>query len=300
MACKIFYNQIGTIFLLVFSSCSQSQVPAFDQNRAFEYLQKQCAFGPRNPGSPGHQKCLRFLVGELEQMADAVVEQPFLQTVHREEKSYQFTNVIASFGNQGERVLLCAHWDTRPWADHDSDPKNRNKPVLGANDGASGVAVLLEIARILKQVPLPRGVDIVLFDGEDSGTEGRNESWCLGSRYFAQNKRSDYNPRYGILLDMIGDKDLYLPIERNSQKYAPELVHRVWTKAEELGLPAFDRFLGSEMIDDHLELLNVGIPVIDIIDFDYPYWHTLQDTEDKCSPESLGIIGTLLLHLIYE
>lgn len=300
MSRKIFYNQISTIFLLVFSSCSQSQVPTFDQNSAFEYLQKQCAFGPRNPGSPGHQKCLRFLVEELEQMADAVVEQPFLQTVYREKKSYQFTNVIASFGNQGERVLLCAHWDTRPWADQDSDPKNRNKPLLGANDGASGVAVLLEIARILKQVPPPRGVDIVLFDGEDSGTEGRNESWCLGSRHFAQNKRSDYNPRYGILLDMIGDRDLYLPIERNSQKYAPELVHSVWTKAEELGLPAFDRSLGFEMIDDHLELLNVGIPVIDIIDFDYPYWHTLQDTEDKCSPESLGIIGTLLLHLIYE
>ncbi len=286
--------------ILLSLSCLRGQVPEFDEIRAFEYLKKQCSFGPRSPGSSGHRKCLRFFIEELQKSADAVVEQPFLHTDFRNQKTHTLTNIIASFGKQGERILLCAHWDTRPWADFDPDPGNRDEPILGANDGASGVAVLLEIARILKQCPPPRGVDIVLFDGEDAGLEGQNDTWCQGSRYFAQNKGYDYNPRCGILIDMIGDKDLYLPVEGNSQKYAPELVDRVWTKAEEVGLSAFDRSVGFEMTDDHLELLKVGIPAIDIIDFDYPYWHTLQDTEDKCSPESLGIVGTLLLHLIYE
>ena len=286
--------------ILLFSSCSHSQVPNFDETHAFEYLKKQCSFGPRNPGSEGHEECLRYLFEELGQYADDVVKQPFFQTVALTKKSVTLTNVIASFGKQGERILLCAHWDTRPIADFDPEAENRDKPILGANDGASGVAVLLQIARILKQHPPPRGVDIILFDGEDSGIEGRPDTWCLGSRYFAQNKRHDYNPRYGVLVDMVGKKNLHLPVERNSQKYAAELVDRIWTKAEQLGLPAFDRSPGPEMIDDHLELLRVGIPTVDLIDFDYPYWHTIQDTEDKCSPESLGIVGTLLLHLIYE
>ena len=278
----------------------QGQVPEFDEERAFDYLEKQCDFGPRNPGSEGHRNCLRFLVEELKKSADTVEEQPFLHTDFRDRQTHTLTNVIASFGEQDERILLCAHWDTRAWADFDPDPKNRDRPILGANDGASGVAVLLEIARILKQHPPPMGVDIVLFDGEDAGLEGQSETWCQGSRYFAQRKRYDDHPRYAILVDMIGDRDLRLPVERNSQKYAPELVNRVWTRAEELGLSAFDRSLGVEMTDDHLELLRVGIPAIDIIDFEYSYWHTLQDTPDKCSPASLGVVGTLLLCLFYE
>ena len=277
-----------------------SQVPDFDEGRAFGYLEKQCQFGPRNPGSEGHRKCRQFLVEELREKADTVVQQPFLHTIPGYQQTHTLTNIIASFGSQNDRILLCAHWDTRPWADLDPETKNRDKPIIGANDGASGVAVLLEIAQILNQHPPPVGVDIVLFDGEDSGINDRPDTWCQGSRYFAQTKKPDYRPRYGILLDFVGDRDLHLPVEGHSQKYAPKLVDRVWTKAEELNLPAFDRTIGIEVIDDHLELLNVGIPTIDIIDFDYPYYHTLEDTEDKCSPESLGIVGTLLLHLIYE
>ena len=294
------FTQIIVLPIFLFASCSHSQVPTFDQFHAFEYLTKQCSFGPRNPGSEGHEECLRYLVEELRQYADDVVKQPFFQAIPVTKKSVTLTNVIASFGRQGQRILLCAHWDTRPVADFDPKPENRDKPILGANDGASGVAVLLEIARILKQHPPPVGVDIVLFDGEDSGIEGRSDTWCLGSRYFARNKRFDYHPRFGLLLDMVGKRNLHLLVERNSDRYAPELVDRVWSKAEEIGLQAFDRRLGPEMIDDHLELLNVGIPTIDIIDFDYPHWHTLEDTEDKCSPESLGIVGTLVLHLIYD
>ena len=292
--------RISSVIILLSASCSRSQIPIFNEIRAFEYLQKQCSYGPRNPGSDGHRRCLQFLVEELQQSADAVVKQPFMHTNPRSKKTHTLTNIISSYGKQGERILLCAHWDTRPWADYDPDSKNHEEPIIGANDGASGVAILLEIARLIKQHPPPRGIDIILFDGEDSGIYGRDESWCVGSRYFARNKRSDYNPRYGILVDMVGKKDLHLPIEINSQTYAPELVDRVWTKAEELNLPAFDRSTGPQMIDDHLELLNVGIPTINIIDFDYPHWHTLQDTEDKCSSESLGIVGKLLLHIIYE
>ena len=144
------------------------------------------------------------------------------------------------------------------------------------------------------------GVDIVLFDGEDSGLQGKNQTWCQGSRFFAESRLLTRLPVFGILLDFVGDKDLHFPVEVNSYRFAPGIVDKVWGKASELGLSAFDPSQGYEMIDDHLELLKVGIPAIDIIDFDYPYYHTLQDTEDKCSPESLGTVGTLLLHLIYE
>ncbi|MBN2030250.1 M28 family peptidase [bacterium] len=288
------------IIILGGNGCAQSQIPTFDEVKAFDYLKIQCQFGPRYPGSVGHKNCLEFLVRELKETTDRVIQQPFIHTLSGMNKTITMTNVIASFGDQGDRLLLCAHWDTRPWADRDPDPENRDKPIIGANDGASGVAVLLEMAQILRAFPPAIGVDIVLFDGEDSGTSNNAESWCLGSRYFAQQKQAAYLPRYAILLDMIGDNDLHIPIERNSQRYAPEIVNKVWSKAEELGLDVFDRSLGYQMIDDHLELLRVGIPAIDIIDFDYPYWHTLQDTEDKCSPESLNIIGTLLVHLIYE
>ncbi|MFH1941732.1 MAG: M28 family peptidase, partial [bacterium] len=227
----IHIRDVSFPFLLLFSvSCSRSQVPAYDGNRAFEYLKKQCAFGPRNPGSKGHRACLEFLEEELRKSADRVVKQPFLFTDYRNDRTLTLYNVIASFGSQGKRILLCAHWDTRPWADKDSDSSNWDKPILGANDGASGVAVLLEIASILKQHPPRRGVDIVLFDGEDAGIQGRNETWCQGSRHFAQNKQAGYLPEYGILLDFVGDKDLHFPIEGYSQQYAPDLVHRVWSK----------------------------------------------------------------------
>jgi glutaminyl-peptide cyclotransferase len=289
----------GLLIALIFSDV-HAGVPEFDSKSAFAYLQKQCAFGPRHPGSKGHRDCLNYLVREFENSADAATRQPFLFSDPKNQQTHTLTNLIASFGSSPKRILLCAHWDTRPWADSDPNPKNWNKPIMGANDGASGVAVLLEIARVLKNNPPPVGVDIVLFDGEDSGLQGQNQTWCQGSRFFAESKHLTHLPIYGILLDFVGDKDLHFPVEVNSYRFAPEIVDKVWGKASELGLSAFDHSPGYEMIDDHLELLKVGIPAIDIIDFDYPYYHTLQDTEDKCSPESLGTVGTLLLHLIYE
>jgi len=294
------YFVVFVFLLSLQTSCSKSQVPEFDQEKAFCHLKQQCDIGYRYPGSKGHNECLEYLYAELKKYTNAVVKQPFPFTDPRTGKSYQLNNIICSFGKQSQRILLCAHWDTRPIADQDPDPEKRDEPVLGANDGASGVAVLLEIARIMKLNSPPVGVDIVLFDGEDSGIEGNNDTWCYGSRFFAQHKRADYLPQYGILLDMIGDRDLHIPVEGYSQQYVPEVVDKVWSKAESLGLTVFDR--GSEyyMVDDHLELIKVGIPCVNVIDFTYPYWHTVEDTPDKCSPESLGIIGTLVLHLIYE
>lgn len=295
---KIFFHLI--IYFAVLPSIIRSQVSAFDKNRAFSDLERQCAFGPRFPGSKGHDDCLAFLSAELSKNADKAIQQAFTGLDALRNRNFRMVNVIASFTRRGRRLLLCAHWDTRVYADSDPDPKNRMKPVPGANDGASGVAVLLEIARILKQHPPPRGVDIVLFDGEDNGVELQYDTWCVGSRHFAARKRPEYRPQYAILLDMIGDKNLFVPVENNSQKYAPQIVEKVWSKARVLGFSAFDKRVGYEVVDDHLELLKAGIPAVDLIDLDYSYWHTSQDTPDQCSPESLWTVGTLLLHLIYE
>lgn len=285
---------------ILVSSCSGQTVPQFDARQAYNYLLKQCEFGPRPPGSTAHQKTRQFLVDELSKFADKVRLQPFPFTNYQTKQQLILHNIIASFGKQKKRILLAAHWDTRPWADMDPDPQNHNKPIIGANDGASGVAVLLEIARLLKSHPCPNGIDIVLFDGEDSGRADHPEEFSQGAKYFAKNKTFSYNPKFGILLDMIGDSDLQIYIEQYSQHYAPQIVKQVWEIAEGLGVPEFIPELGHAVIDDHLPLLEVGIPCIDIIDFDYPYWHTLEDTPDKCSPESLEKVGQVVVEVIYR
>jgi hypothetical protein len=279
-------------------------IPQFDEQKAFSYLRKQCEFGPRNPGSDGAKNCLKFLEHELSTFANKVVRQPFQHFDKRTKKPYLMTNLIASFNSkESQRIFFAAHWDTRPIADRDPDPNNRNTPILGANDGASGVAVLLEIARNLSLSPPEIGVDIILFDGEDFGEEGDLNEYFLGSRVFAENA-VNYKPRYGILVDMVGDAQLTIPVEGFSQEFLPHVVNKVWSVAESLGEYNFERTLGSYINDDHKMLIEKGIPCIDLIDFAYPdeshrYWHTLEDTPDKCSPESLGSVGRVLLNVIY-
>ena len=197
-------------------SCGEKTVD-FDGHSAYSYLVKQCEFGPRNPGSEGHKKCLEFLKSELNRYAEAVTVHPFKHFDQKLNKEIEMYNIIASFNlepESGQRVLLCAHWDTRPMADRDPDPKNHNTPILGANDGASGVAVLLEIAKMLADKPAEIGVDMIFFDGEDYGEEGNLDQYFLGSREFV-NVMGQYTPIFGILLDMIGDIDLDIPIEPN-------------------------------------------------------------------------------------
>lgn len=280
-------------------------VPAFDGARAFRHLEAQVEFGPRVPGTPAHDRCLQYLAGELRPLASAVNLQPFTFRGY-DGKTIHGTNVIASF-NPGAttRILLLAHWDTRPWADEEADSSLHDRGVPGANDGASGVAVLLEIARHLKETPPAVGVDILLTDAEDYGRHRDPDGFLHGARHFANNLPQGYRPVFGILVDMVGDAELELPKEQHSIDYAPRVVELVWNTAARLGIGQFVPTVQGRVTDDHLPLNRAGIPTIDIIDFDYPdasnrYWHTLQDTPDKCSPESLAAVGTVVLTVLYE
>ena len=292
-------KKIVPFLLALLLCCSLFSSPSFDKNIAFHYLLEQCDFGPRNPGSVGHLKTKDYLLDKLSQCTNLVKTQNFVYHDSLNNLDLNLTNIIASFYPQNQkRVLLCAHWDTRPFADKEPDSTLRDKPILGANDGASGVAVLLEIANILSKKEPKYGVDIIFFDGEDWGEEG-SDNLCLGSKYFAKNSEN-YRPQFGILLDMIGDKDLNIYPERHSFFYARGVVNLVWSKAKKLNLDCFGDSVKHTLIDDHVPLIEAGIPCIDIIDFDYPWWHTLSDTPDKCSPESLEKIGKLLIEVLYH
>jgi glutaminyl-peptide cyclotransferase len=210
------------------------------------------------------------------------------------------TNIIARFGaGNAKALMLCAHWDSRPRADRDPDLKKRTEPVPAANDGASGVAILLEVARVASQSPPPRPLLIVLFDGEDMGRSDHPEEFAYGSRYWAAHPVPE-PPGEAILLDMVGKTDSQFLVEQYSEANSPQLRRALWTLAVQLDLPAFVERLGPAIEDDHVPLQNAGIPAIDIIDFDYPYWHTTSDTPDKCSTETLEQVGKLLVGYLYS
>lgn len=281
----------------------------FNGEAAFQKLKEQCDFGPRTPGTEGHTRCLDYLVDALTPLAARVDRQSF--TFRNGSRPIRMTNVIARFNparvpaeggwrapKPGTGVILAAHWDTRPTADQEQDPDRRRQPILGANDGASGVAILLEYARMLKAKPAAVPVWIVLFDGEDYGPG--IDRMFLGAKHFAANLPAGV-PRKGVLLDMVGDKNLEIFKEVNSLQRASAVVNSVWETAERLGYRAqFNPKPGYAIQDDHLPLLDKGIAMIDVIDFDYPPWHTLGDTVDKCSAASLGIVGDVVATWTYE
>jgi len=288
-----------------YSTSCQRSVPEFSGDMAFQFLEQQCAFGPRNPGSDGYDMCKEFYLQKLNSVADSVFTQTFTYTETRTDQTYLLTNIVAQFRPEAKRqILLGAHWDTRPWADRDPNINRRDEPILGANDGASGVAVLLECAEVFAKYPLPVGVTIVLFDGEDLGKEGTPESYAQGSKYFAENLPVK-KPESAIIVDMVGDSELNIPVERNSQQQNPELIKALWQIAEDKQLPAFKQWLGRSVYDDHVPLFTkAGIPAIDLIDFNYPnryvnYWHTHQDTPNQCSASSLDQVGEVILHYLY-
>lgn len=289
---------LGLLLSLLWG-CGSTPPPRFDGERAFAILKEQCDLGPRNPGSEGHRRAKEYLLDKLSEHTNLVKMQTFFHRDQQRNAGLELTNIIASFyPDKRRRLLLCAHWDTRPFADRDPDASLRAQPILGANDGASGVAVLLELAGIISRIEPPWGVDVVLFDGEDGGEEGDVEGFCLGSKYFAEN-RGDYRPEFGILLDMIGDRNLAIYREGYSSRYAPQYVDLIWSAAEGLGFSCFKDSVKHSVYDDHVPLLRAGIPAVDVIDFDYPFWHTTSDTPDKCSPESLQKIGDLILEILY-
>lgn len=273
--------------------------PSFDSTRAFRYLKEQCALGPRNTGSEGHLRAIEYFTAHFKNLAIPLSLQKFVHVDKASGEKVDLTNFIATIKGKDQKrkpVIFCAHWDTRPRADQDANPAMHNRPILGANDGASGVAVLLELANLLKKKAPLQTVYIVLFDGEDYGREGHIDEYFLGARYFAENLPTQ-NIEYALLLDMVGDRDLKFLMEQNSVSQSPLLMGKIWTLARTLGLTAFQSGIGPTVLDDHMPLQAKGIPAIDIIDFDYPPWHTLGDTPDKCSAYSLGISGRLVAYL---
>jgi glutaminyl-peptide cyclotransferase len=274
-------------------------IPTFSGPQAFEYLVAQCDFGPRPPETEAHKECATWLTETMRSFTDDVEQQYFSHWFALTGDTANLVNIIARFQPEmRDRVVIGAHWDTRPVAEFDPNPANRKKPIPGANDGASGVAVILELARILSENPPPVGIELVLFDGEDSGQHEDLNSWCIGSRDYGMHLTGEL-PRWGIVLDMIGEKDAVYSLELNSLELAPRLTRTLWHLADELHLIQFDPSRGPTVWDDHMMLNRYGIPTVDIIDFDYPYWHTTEDTPDKCSAESLSSVGTLLVHWIY-
>lgn len=253
----------------------------FDGGRALADVETQTGFGPRTPGSPGHERIRAWMQAELEAAGWVVEIQATRQMGH------PVFNLIARRGAEVPQIILGAHYDTRLVADQDPDAARRDQPVPGANDGASGVAVLLELARTLPAGSVP--LWLVFFDAEDNGRiEGWD--WILGSRAFVESL--SFKPQAAVIVDMIGDAGLNIYFERNSD---PALRAEIWETAASLGHA--DVFIARErhsLIDDHTPFVQAGIPAVDIIDFDYPYWHTLQDTPDKVSAESLQAVGETL------
>lgn len=259
----------------------------FDSSRAYADVIIQVEMGPRTPGSSGHAQIREWMRAELES-AGWIVE---IQQTER--MGQPIHNVIAKRSEESPQIILGAHYDTRFFADNDPNPENHTLPVPGANDGASGVAVLLELARSLPEDTVP--VWLVFFDAEDNGRI-QGWDWILGSRAFVE--EIQVNPQAVVIVDMIGDADLNIHLEKNSNV---EIRTEIWSTAERLGYG--NVFVNSEkfaMLDDHTPFLEAGISAVDIIDFDYPYWHTIADTPDKVSAESLGAVGDTLWHWVVE
>lgn len=285
-------------------------VPAFSADSAYRFVAAQVAFGARIPNSVAHEKCAAYLAATLQRLGATVSEQKAKVTAW-DGKTLNITNIIGSFQPENERrILLFAHWDTRPWADQDADVANHTKTLDGANDGASGVGVLLEVARLLGKDTLNAGIDIIFFDAEDYGASNQENSWCLGSQYWAHTPHiPGYRAQYGILLDMVGAPNATFFRDRTSDYYASNIVDKVWQQAEKLG---FARFFvnqaGGGIEDDHLFVNQIiKIPSIDIIDYNahrehgFPdTWHTTNDNMQNINKQTLNAVGATVLNVIYN
>lgn len=303
---------LAALLLAVRLPAAAPPAACFDGARAYTRLKELCAFGPRVPGSEAARKSGDWLIAQLRALGDELTVLPFPVKVRAAHPLAQrkpalarsgltMRNIVCRFRPAAKRrLLLMAHWDCRPFADMERDKTLRQRPVPGANDAGSGVAVLLELARCLKMKAPAMGVDIVLVDGEDFGPQGHLEEYFLGSRAYAASLAAPL-PEAGVLLDMVGDRDLRIPWEPYSRQAAPELMERVWSLAEGLGYgQVFVNEPGPAVQDDHLQLIRRGVPMIDLIDFDYPRWHTTRDTPEACSAASLEAVGRVVEALIRE
>ena len=275
----------------VFFTADRGTSGSFDGQRALEDVRFQTELGPRIPGSEAHREAVAWMVSELEAQGWSAQVQEAMMMDH------PIKNVVAKLlpDDQGEPwVILGAHYDSRFFADEDQDPSAHSEPVLGANDGASGVAVLMELARVLPR-DLPKEIWLVFFDAEDNGNIP-GWDWILGSSAFVENLQG--RPDAVVIVDMIGDADLNIYMERNSDA---TLTAQIWAQAADLGYAdAFIPIPKYSILDDHTPFLRAGIPAVDIIDFDYPYWHTTEDTLNKVSAQSLQIVGDVLAAWLTE
>ncbi|NRA51414.1 MAG: M28 family peptidase [Phaeodactylibacter sp.] len=320
---------LGLSFLLMLSSCSSDggssesiappitkekvSVPKFERDSALAYVAKQLEFGPRVPNSEGHRQAKAWLVNQLKGYGAKVIEQDF------EAKAYtgdllKSTNIIAQF-NPGaqKRILLGAHWDTRPFADSPISEERRTEPILGADDGGSGVGVLLEVARQLQANPIDMGVDNVLFDAEDYGESGGEtpDTYALGAQYWSKNPHLSgaQKPKYGILLDMVGSKGARFPKEYFSMQFAPQIVNKVWKLGQDMGYGNyFVDQQGGAITDDHYYVNTIArIPMIDIINRTPgtqtgfgEHWHTHDDDLDIIDKRTLRAVGQVVLAVLYR
>lgn len=289
--------------------------PDFNADSAYIYLQEQCDFGPRTMNSVAHDKCEKWIIQKFEQYGCKVTTQKATLNGY-DGTPLRSTNIMASYNPEATtRIMFCAHWDCRPWADNDPDSTNWHKPIIAANDAASGVGVMIELARILKGSGLELGVDFICFDAEDYGTpqwfegEDPGDTWALGAQYFANNLPEGYAPRYGILLDMVGGVGAKFYREGMSMQYAPAIVKKVWNAARQVGYGSyFPKADGGMITDDHIPVnQTANIPCIDVIPY-YPdcaqssfgpTWHTIADNMDNIDKNTLKAVGQTMVQVLF-
>jgi Zn-dependent M28 family amino/carboxypeptidase len=309
-SCKTKVNQES-------SNAPKVIVPAFNADSAYYYTKKQVDFGPRVPNTAKHDECGAWLTAQLKRFGAKVYEQKTTVTAY-DGTQLKIKNIIGAYKpDTHKRVLLFAHWDTRPWADQDPDPSKHHTPILGANDGASGVAVLLEIARQIQKKSPEVGIDIAFFDAEDYGTpqwaskKDDENSWCLGTQYWAENPHvDDYTARFSILLDMVGGKSATFQQEGFSKETSASFVNKIWNQADKLGYSSFfTNSDGGYITDDHVFVNKIAkIPSVDIIQTNQQstngafasYWHTLSDNMDSVDKQTLKVVGETVMSVIYN
>ena len=293
---------LATLVVVVGGAACAEPRFAVDGARAHRRVVFQVDAGPRVPGTPGHAKVRDWIAAELERLGAKVEMQRFPDsTLGRQE---DLVNVIGRFAVPSERghrgpLVLCAHYDSRPFADQDPDSARRREPVPAANDGGSGVAVLLEVAELLSKRPPPCPIELAFFDGEDQGRPQEPGTFSRGARGYAARLR-DPKPRGAFLLDMVGDRDLAIYPEGTSDERASNLVELVLAAAKAARAPHFYPRPRYHVVDDHIPLLDAGVPAVDVIDFDYPAWHTTRDLPDQVSAESLAEVARVAAWLVYH
>jgi glutaminyl-peptide cyclotransferase len=270
----------------------------FDAQRAMKYLRDLCGIGPRISGSAGMDKQRALLKEHFEKLGATVALQEFAGKQASQPRPIPMANMIVTWRPESQRrIILAAHYDTRPLADQEPDRRMWTRPFVSANDGTSGVAWLMELAHHMKDLPLNVGVDFIIFDGEECIYEPGQDKFFLGSQHFAADYRR-LKPRHryiaGVLLDLFAGKGATIPIEGNSRYLAGAVVEDIWKTAAALGVTEFKNQEGHTVDDDHLALNNAGIPTVDIVDFDYPHWHRLSDVPENCSADSMAFVARVL------